>query len=165
MGMGEIWGSPGIQKHELKMMFVCFCTRVKNPSNFVRCWGLGLGLEFRGLGPWGFRGLWPVGFKGSKSPGISALRDLSPKNLGSEGAMVLEHLSSILYGGAKVLSQGQSQCCIGLSPEFEGPMAPWGLGTGTPKVLPGHSGAGGRGVRGLGCHEHPITWELGFQLL
>lgn len=51
----------------------------------MRCWGLGLGplgLEIRGLGPWGFRGLWTAEFKGSRSQGISGLRGLGPKKSG-----------------------------------------------------------------------------------
>lgn len=29
------------------------------------------------------------------------------------------------------------------------------------KHLGCHSGAGGQGVRGVHCHEHPIFWDLG----
>ena len=60
------------------------------------------------------------------------------------------------------MGQGQSQYCVGLSPEFGGQ---WHLGVLDLVLLKYLGVTQGQGVRGLSCHEHPILWELGSQPL
>lgn len=79
--------------------------------------------------------------------------------------MVLKHLRSVSdRKGPRSWGQGQSQCCVGLSPEFGRSVAPWGHGSSAPKARWVSLGLGDQESE-VHRHEHPISWELGSQPL
>lgn len=128
-------------------------------------WAGALGTRIPESGTLGLQGLMNSRIQGQQVSGSIRLEWFQSREIRSGGARVLKHLRSVSdRKGPRSWGQGQSQCCVGLSPEFGRSVAPWGLGSSAPKACWVSLGLGDKESE-VHCHEHPISGELGSQPL